>query len=438
MKENDKFKFKSLEELENKIDKLDLNIPISQNLDILKEEIKFGDRVIPNRLAVHPMEGTDANQDGSPGELTIRRYKRFAAGGAGLIWLEAIAASEDGRANNKQLLIKKENLDSFKKLSVLMREEAKNIYGDDFNPYLAVQLNHSGRYGVNNHILFHHELSDKSAGISPDQKVMTDEELEQVEVNFVRASKLVKEAGFDAVDIKACHRYLFSEALAAHTRDGKYGGSYENRTRLLKNTIKKVKDNVDIDIVVRLNVYDDLAYPYGWGTDENGNMDLSEPERLIKELEALGVKIINITASTPYLKPYINRPYDNSSGLGMEPNEEPIVGVERLINLTKFVSEKVDKCLVIGTGFSWLREYSLYSGAGVVEKSWADMIGFGRLALAYPDFARDIIENNSLDKSKVCVSCSKCAYLKANNKASGCVVRDAEVYVPFLREITEK
>lgn len=435
MKEKNKFKFKSLKELEKKIEELDLDIPISQNLDVLKEEIKLGSRIIPNRLAVHPMEGTDANMDGSPGELALRRYRRFAAGGAGLIWLEAVAASEDGRANEKQLLITESNLDSFRKLAVMMREEAKNKFGAEHNPYLAVQLNHSGRYGVNKHILFHHELSDKSAGISPDQEVMTDAELEQVEDNFLRASKLVKEAGFDAVDIKACHRYLFSEALAAHKRKGIYGGSYENRTRLLKNTIKKVKDKVDIDIVVRLNIYDDIAYPYGWGTDESGNMDLSEPKRLIKELEGLGVKIINITASTPYLKPYINRPYDNSSGLGMETDEPPIVGVERLIKLTKFVSETVDKCLVIGTGFSWLREYAAYSAAGVLEKSWADMIGFGRLALAYPDFAQAIIENNCLDKKKVCVSCSKCAYLKAHNKASGCVVRDSKIYVPFLKEI---
>jgi 2,4-dienoyl-CoA reductase-like NADH-dependent reductase (Old Yellow Enzyme family) len=244
MKEKNKFKFKSLKELEKKIEELDLDIPISQNLDVLKEDIKLGSRIIPNRLAVHPMEGTDANMDGSPGELTLRRYRRFAAGGAGLIWLEAVAASEDGRANEKQLLITESNLDSFRKLAVMMREEAKNKFGSEHNPYLAVQLNHSGRYGVNKHILFHHELSDKSAGISPDQEVMTDAELEQVEDNFLRASKLVKEAGFDAVDIKACHRYLFSEALAAHTREGKYGGSYENRTRLLKNTIKKVKKSL--------------------------------------------------------------------------------------------------------------------------------------------------------------------------------------------------
>ncbi|MGM0500210.1 MAG: NADH:flavin oxidoreductase [Bacillota bacterium] len=438
MKEKNKFKFKSLKELEKKIEKMDLDIPISKNLDILKNEIKLGNRIIPNSLAVHPMEGTDANKDGSPGELTIRRYRRFASGGAGLIWLEAVAASEDGRANDKQLLIKEDNLESFKSLAAMMRDEAKIKYGDEFNPYLVVQLNHSGRYGNNNNILFHHELSDQSAGISPDQKVMTDAELEQVEDSFLEASKLIKKAGFDAVDIKACHRYLFSEALAAHTREGKYGGSYENRTRLLKNTIKKVKNNVEIDIVVRLNVYDDIAYPYGWGTDDSGNMDLSEPTRLIRELENLGVKIINITASTPYLKPYINRPYDNSSGLGMETDEAPIVGVERLIKLTKFVSETVDKCLVIGTGFSWLREYAVYAAAGVVEKSWADMIGFGRLALAYPDFAQAVIENNSLDKKKVCVSCSKCAYLKAHNKASGCVVRDSKVYVPFLKEITTK
>src|SRR6056297_1821702 len=135
MKEKNKFKFKSLKELEKKIEELDLDIPISQNLDVLKEEIKLGSRIIPNRLAVHPMEGTDANMDGSPGELALRRYRRFAAGGAGLIWLEAVAASEDGRANEKQLLITESNLDSFRKLAVMMREEAKNKFGVSHAPY---------------------------------------------------------------------------------------------------------------------------------------------------------------------------------------------------------------------------------------------------------------------------------------------------------------
>ena len=69
---------------------------------------------------------------------------------------------------------------------------------------------------------------------------------------------LAREVGFDGVDIKSCHRYLLSELLASHTRGGKYGGSFENRTRFLRQTIRAVREAVGDDFIVacRFNVFE--------------------------------------------------------------------------------------------------------------------------------------------------------------------------------------
>ncbi len=80
---------------------------------------------------------------------------------------------------------------------------------------------------------------DKLAKVEPSCPVISDRELEELESAYVNVARLAKQAGFDAVDVKSCHRYLLSELLGAREREDKFGGSYENRTRL----IKKVNEN---------------------------------------------------------------------------------------------------------------------------------------------------------------------------------------------------
>ncbi|PTW00936.1 2,4-dienoyl-CoA reductase-like NADH-dependent reductase (Old Yellow Enzyme family) [Halanaerobium saccharolyticum] len=422
-----KFNYSSLKELKADLKELDFELPLSENTKILNEELKINNRLIPNRIAIHPMEGADAEADGTPSELTKRRYKRFANGGAGLIWLEAIAVDKAGRANESQLYLKQENLAQFKDLIKLIKNES------EVDPYTVAQLTHSGRFGENNIIAFNDQELDPVSIAENDFHIITDEELDQLQLDYLKAAELAAEAGFDAVDIKSCHRYLLSSLLAAYDRKGKYGGTYENRTRFLKETIMKVKNKVDIDLAVRLNIYD--AIPGGWATDQDGNPDLAEAAKLLKELEELGVKLINVTASTPYLKPHVNRPYDNG---GYQPPEHPLLGVKRLLELTKFTKENLNQTLVIGTGFSWLRQYGANAAAGMVAADWTDLAGFGRQAFAYPDFARDILQKGEMDSTKVCISCSKCAELKAAKKKAGCVIRDREIYLPIYRELQQE
>src|SRR5436190_1165756 len=99
------FKFRSLDDLEAASRSLGLDLRFSDDLQPLFRPVTIGPLRAGNSLCIQPMEGCDATLDGQPGELTFRRYQRFGAGGAKLIWGEAAAVIEEGRANPRQLLI---------------------------------------------------------------------------------------------------------------------------------------------------------------------------------------------------------------------------------------------------------------------------------------------------------------------------------------------
>ncbi|GAJ09003.1 unnamed protein product, partial [marine sediment metagenome] len=93
------FQLGSTEDLRRLSERLGVQIEALEDISILAEPVKTGRLVIPNSLAVHPMEGCDGDSQGRPSKLTLRRYERFAAGGAGLLWVEATAVVPEGRAN---------------------------------------------------------------------------------------------------------------------------------------------------------------------------------------------------------------------------------------------------------------------------------------------------------------------------------------------------
>lgn len=436
MKRINYFNFNSIKELEKAIDEMNLDIPFSKDFKVLSEDIDINGKKINNRLAIHPMEGCDSTKDGSPSELTERRYMRYIQGLAGLIWFEATAISEKARANNQQLFLNEDNLDNFARLIDNLKKES--LKDSKQHPYLVLQLAHAGRFGENKEIVIHDKKLDSISYIDSKYPVISDNELEELKLSYINAAKLAKKAGFDAVDVKSCHRYLLSELLGARTREGKFGGSYENRTRFLKEVIDLINEEVGIDIAVRLNISDLIHYPISWGTNEKNEIDLSEPFKLIDELKNKNVKLINITAGSPYINAHVNRPADGEPKK-CTPPEHPLIGVGRLIKFAKMVQERFNDIIVIGTGLSWFRQFFPYVAAGMVEKGYSKVIGLGRMAFAYPDFAKDIINKNGLDKNKVCITCVRCAELKAHKKITGCVIRDKEIYLkPYMEIIKAK
>ncbi|MDP8207074.1 MAG: hypothetical protein P9L92_10455 [Candidatus Electryonea clarkiae] len=440
MPDHEPFRFKNGEDLLKKADELGIELPFLTTLDPLFQTAQIGSKTIPNRLAVQPMEGFDSNDDGSPSELTFRRYRRYAMGGSGLIWFEATSISQEGRSNPHQLMLTKDTISGFSELVKRTKQSAQDKFSNDHDPFLVIQITHSGRYSKP-----YGQLSGKIVSTNPyldipekNYTLFSDDEIDKVKDIYIEAAGLVYEAGFDAVDIKACHGYLIHELLGAHTRKGKHGGSLENRSRLLLEIVNEVHERYpELIIAVRLNATDGIPYPYGFGMAEDGSfdIDLTETKRLIKELTKSGCSLLNYTAGIPYRNPHFVRPF-NRPLIGLQPpDEHPLHGVERLINLTTELHRDFPQVPVVGTGYSWLNRFFPNVGAAVLEKELATFIGLGRSSFAYPDAPEDLMKKGSLDPGRVCIACSRCTELMRKNHATGCAVRDREIYAASYRKM---
>jgi 2,4-dienoyl-CoA reductase-like NADH-dependent reductase (Old Yellow Enzyme family) len=431
-----RFRYRESAALRQDIAALELAIPWDDDPAPLLTPISIGDHSLPNRLAVHPMEGFDAAPDGSPGELAFRRYRRFAAGGSGLIWFEATAVVEEGRSNPHQLHLHEGNVGEFERLVAETRRAAAESCGPNRNPLLVLQLTHSGRWsrpeGARRPLIAHHyDMLDAMVEIDATYPVVTDDELGRLQGSFVDAAKLAASAGFDAVDMKACHGYLGSELLAASTREGRYGGPFENRSRFLLETVKRIRAEIpDILTTSRLNVFDGLPYPYGFGVarGDPDEPDLGEPLLLLEKLQKLGCGLANITLGVPRWQPHLGRPFNRAVPGSPSAPEHPLVGIARFLDLTAKLQRGLPSLPLVGTGYSWLRHFFPYVGAAAVREGGVSIVGVGRMAFAYPDFACDLAEHGALDPRKSCVGCSGCSELMGAGSQTGCIVRDGDLY----------
>ena len=438
---HEKFHYRSLEEIKQKAKELELHIPFAEDTQALAKPIHIRNTTLTNRLGIAPMEGADSLPDGSPSEYTKRRYIRQAKGGSAIIWFEAISIVQEGRSFRTQLLLTEENLDNYKAFLQEIKEEGMKANG--FAPYLIMQANHSGRYSNPDNqpaprIAYRHpELEQYRA--ADDSCIVTDEYLKGLEEKFGKAAKLAKEAGFDGVDVKSCHGYLLAELTSAYNRPGLYGGSYENRTRLLKNSIMEAKQHEDSSFMVtaRLGIYDGYPYPLGFGVSKDSGTapDFSEPIRLVRELhEEYGLDMVNLTMGNPYATTHVTRPYDAGKYV---PEEHPLTGIHRMINGIGAVKRAVPGMVVYASAPTYMRQYGDLYAAGAVEEGLCDGMLFGRMAFADPDFANQILKEGRINPRKVCMTCGKCGDLIRAHKPTGCVVRDAETFMPFYREFME-
>ncbi len=448
----------NIEQLQKTVVKLGIHIPISDDLSALTTPLQHGPYSFPNAMILHPMEGCDGEADGSPGPLTIRRYERFAAGGAGLIWVEATAVVPHGRANPRQLWLHEGTKKSFAALMGRMQNILHEQLGPHFQPVFVLQLTHSGRYsrpeGVPLPLIAQHDpyrdamvaQATPDAGlhprIPPTLPVVNTEYLDDLQQEYVNAARLAYDIGFDAVDIKACHGYLINELLGSRQREDTYGGPFENRTRFLLDIIDAIHHQLGSDkkITTRLGVYDAVPYPYGWGVNEKdySQPNLTEPIRLISLLQSRDVQLINITIANPYYNPHYGRPFIKPVAGGYDQPEHPLLGVHRFIELTAHLQRKFPDIAMIGTGYSWLGETMPQVAAGVLQNKMATLIGSGRLAFAYPDFPKDIMQTGSLDPEKICIACSGCSQIMRDGGQTGCIIRDREVYGPIYKAGREK
>ena len=423
------FHYASLDDVRQTAERLHAFLPIQEDLSSLYAPLTLAGKTVNNRIAFQPMEGTDGTEDGAPDKWTIRRYERFAKAGPGVIWFEAVATVPEGRASAHQLYLTEKNVDEFKRLTDRMREISLKENG--YAPLIVMQATNSGRYSKPTgkpEPIIAYRCPPLEEGLDQPFRVLTDDELRRYEAAFEATAKLSQQAGFDGMDVKCCHRYLACELLSAYTRPGEYGGSYENRTRFLKNAYRAAKAGIsgDFFLTSRLNVYDGFAYPYGFGVHEGSlEPDLTEPIRLIGELkDEFDIPLINVTMGNPYKNPHVNRPYDHGNYV---PDEHPFTGLGRMMAGVKEIQEALPNLPVLGSAFSYLRQFAPNLAAGMVASGACAMAGFGRMAFADPEFVRQC-RNGGIDKKSVCVTCGGCAALLRAGRPAGCIVRDREVY----------
>lgn len=431
--------YMTIEEFQKQNATLDKPLPFSETVAVLREAYTIGTKTAPNRLACQAMEGCDGTADGRPDELTKRRYDRLAQGGAGIIWFEATAVMEEARANPRQLYINEKSLDSFKEQVDRIKETALRANG--YEPLVFMQATHSGRYSKPHGtpeplIAYNNPLFEKDSPIAA-ECVVTDEYLDRVGEALINGARLAERAGFDGVDIKACHRYLNCELLSAYERDGRYGGSFENRTRLLRESVQGAMAACSREFLVssRLNVYDGFPYPYGFGVATDGSLtvDLTEPIRLVQALYDSGVRLLNITMGNPYVNPHVNRPFAKG---GYTAEEHPLAGVARMLNGTAALKAAVPNMALISSAYSYLGTAAPHVAAGYVARGDFEFAGFGRTVFAYPDFARDILQRGRMQPEKCCIGCSKCTeIMRKPGGTPGCVIRDGEVYLSLYKKL---
>jgi len=417
---------------------------------------------IGNRYAVQPMEGWDGTAGGGITDDVIRRWRRFGESGAKLIFGgEAMAVRPDGRANPNQLIINEENKAGLARLHQKLVSAHRECCGSTEDLVIGFQLTHSGRFckptdksRLEPRVAYRHPLLDERFNVTSDQQVWTDPELDALVLDYVRAAGVAWEVGADFVDIKHCHGYLLHEFLSAFTRPGKYGGSFENRTRMLREIISAIRaDGNKIELAVRLSAFDlvpfkpdpalstpgkpgigipedfvgCLPYWYGFGANKQNPLeyDLTETFEFLELCGRLGVKIVNLSAGSPYYNPHIQRPAAYPPSDGYQPPEDPLVGVARQIQVVRQLRARAPAGLIlVGTGYSYLQEFLPHVSQYVLRSGWVDSVGIGRMSLAYPTILADAIQTGALATKSICRTFSDCTTAPRNGLISGCYPLD--------------
>lgn len=457
---------KTVDQFRSHLQPLGVDIPIDDEIDLhdassLMQPIAWNGRFIGNRIAVQPMEGWDGSVDGGVTEPMMRRWRRFGESGAKLVWGgEAMAVRPDGRANPNQLILIDRNREGIRYLLASLREEHRKHYGPDDDLVVGFQLTHSGRYcrPLDHHrwqgrIAHRHPLLDSRFGGVSDEQLMTERDIRDLIADYVAAAKLAYEIGADFVDVKCCHGYLLHEFLASRTRPDRYGGTLENRARIVMEIIAGIRAECPgLGVGVRLSVFDTVPFepdpatasegrlgqgrptpynhllPYRWGFGVDAmnptEMDLDEPLRFIDWLRQSGVTLLNATAGSPYYSPHLLRPAAFPPSDGYQPHEDPLISVAKHLHATRVIKQRFPDVVLVGSGYSYLQEYLPHVAQRTVREGWTDCVGLGRTMLSYPRVLRDAIQGNKAARKWICRTFSDCTTAPRNGLPSGCYPLD--------------
>ena len=446
-----------------RLDRLGLDLAVDAEVDPagpLARPLSVGGRTAANRWCVLPMEGWDGGHDGTPTDLVRRRWRRFGAGGAGIVWAEATAVRPDGRANPRQLVIGPDTFDALATLRADLVAAHAEAGGDPDGPVVGLQLTHSGRWSRPDgeprpRIAYRHPLLDRRVGLEaePGRALLTDADLDRLVDDYVRAAALARRAGFDFVDVKHCHGYLLHELLSAVDRPGPYGGDLDGRTAFLRRVTEGIRAEAPgLGLALRLSAFD--VVPHGPGPDGRGSpeaagrapyrfafggdgtglgVDLTEVHELLRRARHWGVELVSVTAASPYYAPHVQRPAYFPPSDGYDPPRDPLIEVDRLVRVTAELAAAHPDLTIVASGLSYLQQWLPHAGQALLAAGGAAAVGYGRMALSYPHLPQDVLAGRPLDVRRICRTLSDCTTAPRQGLVSGCYPYD-----PFYKALPER
>ena len=388
-------------------------------MSLIFSPLKIGNKTLPNRFFAQAMEGNDGENGGRPSERTVNRYIELAKGGWGAVQAEATSVTETSLARVNGMIINRRNLDSFKKLVDSFRKHNADCP-------LFLQITHSGeRSGAFSEKVTATPGVQKNDGSqNAGARYLSTDDIERIKDLFIEGALLSEEAGIDGIDFKMCHGYLGGELLRpANVRDDKWGGSFENRTRFLREGIGEIKARLrskDFILGSRFSMYEGIRGGCGSAGADEIIEDIREMLDVVRVMDDLGMDFANVSAGIPALTSSITRPTKISKNM-----------VFHHLRYAKAVKELVKKenraIKVIGSAYSTFKDEVLPVMEEMLTKEYADACGFGRQIFADPHTPGKIAAG---EKVNWCVLCSGCSKLMIAQVNDGCIV-----YNDYYREV---
>lgn len=246
--------------------------------------------VLPNRIAKAAMEENLAAEGHLPGELLLGLYRQWAAGGAGMILTGNVMIDHMAMTGPGGVALEAE--------TALAPFEAWAKAGKSHGAAMWMQINHPGRQvwsAMNGKALAPSAIQvdlGKQSSMMAQPVAMTEGEIQDVIQRFVTTASRAVEAGFDGVQIHAAHGYLLAQFLSpiSNKRDDLWGGSLENRARLLYDVVKAVKAALPkrAAVSVKINSAD----------FQRGGFEPEDAEQVVLELAKLEVDLIELSGGS--------------------------------------------------------------------------------------------------------------------------------------------
>ena len=376
---------------------------------------QIGSLQLKNRIALAPMGENFGGLDGHATEKTQAYYEERARGGAGLIILGTTAVSwPSGTSEPHQLGISSN--DFIPTLAQVVRRV--HVHGAK----VAIQINHSGKVAANDRAhgremwvpsvppalppnasmrtITPQELSTfVGVGPHPDRyRVMDEADIAQMIEWYAAAAVRAQQAGFDAVEVHCAHNYLIAGFLSPYfnQRTDGYGGSYENRTRLMRELLTEVRRRVgpDYPIWVRLDA-EEMHTP--------GGIALEEALQTARLCEQLGVNAISVSSYARLTRgsDFTDAPIPQKSGAYLEFAN----AFKRVVRIPIIVAGRIEP----------------EAGAAAIGAGEADFIAMGRKLLADPELPNKLLAGQP-EAIRPCIYCYACVSEIFVNRGIKCAV----------------